>query len=507
METGQETGTMGQTVVQQESTYGHIVKNTGFLGVIQMLAILVGVIRNKLAAVLLGTVGMGLSSLYMNVTGFLQNSSNLGISFSSIKEIAECYEQGNREAVCYKVEVVRTWSLWTGVLGALLCLLLSPVISFCAFDDYSYTLQLALLSLAVVFMTVTMGEISILKAVRRLKRVALVAVLAAVVTLMLTIPFYYLWGIGGVAPALVCSSFGVMVVHLSMSATVFPWKVAWRSRNHFREGWSLIRVGVPYILATMVNMAVGLGLSVFIKKAGSLSDVGLYGMGYNLIFTYAGVIFTAVDTDFFPRLSAVNADVERMNVLINRQVKVGTLLIAPILIVFMLAMPLAIRILYSSDFLPMTGMAVCAALHMYFKAMTLPVAYMSLAKGDGGTFFCMESAYDFFMAMSVVVGYLYGGILGTGVALALSGIFDWMMIRWVYARKYGFRSEKSSRMLFVCQFLCVSATLALCLFYDGWCKVSIGMILLSVSLILSWRAMRKDMFAGRTWRPVSKQNK
>ena len=317
-----------ETEGREDATYDHIVKYTGFLGGIQVLTILVSVVRNKLAAVLLSTAGVGLSSLYLSVISFLHNTSNLGIPFSSIKEISELYGQDRTEDVLRQVEVVRTWGVWTGLAGMLLCLLFSPVISYWAFDDTSHILPLCLLSPVMAFMGVTAGEFSILKAVRRLKRVALVSVLGAVATLLLTVPFYYLWGMWGVVPALVFSTLGVMAAHLSLSLPVFPWRVNLLSRSHFRKGWSMVRLGVPYIMATAVNMSVAMGISLFITNWGSLSDVGLYGMGYNLVITYAGVVFTAVDADYFPRLSSVHADAGRMNLAINRQIKVCVLLMS-----------------------------------------------------------------------------------------------------------------------------------------------------------------------------------
>lgn len=274
-----------ETEGREDATYDHIVKYTGFLGGIQVLTILVSVVRNKLAAVLLSTAGVGLSSLYLSVISFLHNTSNLGIPFSSIKEISELYGQDRTEDVLRQVEVVRTWGVWTGLAGMLLCLLFSPVISYWAFDDTSHILPLCLLSPVMAFMGVTAGEFSILKAVRRLKRVALVSVLGAVATLLLTVPFYYLWGMWGVVPALVFSTLGVMAAHLSLSLPVFPWRVNLLSRSHFRKGWSMVRLGVPYIMATAVNMSVAMGISLFITNWGSLSDVGLYGMGYNLVIT------------------------------------------------------------------------------------------------------------------------------------------------------------------------------------------------------------------------------
>lgn len=91
-----------ETEGREDATYDHIVKYTGFLGGIQVLTILVSVVRNKLAAVLLSTAGVGLSALYQSVIGFLHNTSNLGISFSSIKEIAEFYGENHPEKFSYR---------------------------------------------------------------------------------------------------------------------------------------------------------------------------------------------------------------------------------------------------------------------------------------------------------------------------------------------------------------------------------------------------------------------
>ena len=478
---------------RKADTYNHIVKYTGLLGGIQVLTILVSVVRNKLATVLLNTVGVGLSSLYLTVIGFLHNTSGLGISFSSVKEISECYELGDDGKVRWQIEVVRTWAVWTGLAGVAMALLFSPLISLCAFSDLSHVVPLCMLSPVIGFMAVTAGELAVLKAMRRLKRVSLISVLSALVTLLISVPFYWVWGIRGVVPALLFSSLGVMVVHVSLSFPVFPWRVSLLSREHFRAGWSMVRLGVPYILATMVKMLSGMALAFFITRIGSLSEVGLYNMGYNLVVTYVGIIFAAVEADYFPRLSAVNHDIGRMNLLVNSQAKVCVLLMSPFLVLFMLAMPLVVRILYSSEFLPMTGMAVCASVHMFFKSMTLPVAYMSLAKGDSMMFLGMETAYEAFASVCIVAGFLLWGILGTGIALAVAGVFDWLMIRHVYSRRYGFRADRSAYPFMIGQFVCVGAALVLGLGDDIALKASVGAVVLAVSAGLSIRVFRREL--------------
>lgn len=481
-----------KTKERKDSTYNHIVKYTGFFGLIQVLTLLAAVVRNKLAAVLLGTAGVGLSALYQSVTNFLHNSTNLGIAFSSIKEISENYGKGNQQAVLHKVEVVRTWSLRTAIAGTLICMLFSPIISRLSFGDTSHTLPLCILSPTVGFMTITAGELSILKAVRKLKRLALTSVLSALGTLLLTVPFYYVFGIQGVVPSLVFSAFAVMVIYLRTTLPVFPWHVRLMNKENFREGQSLIRVGVPYILAAIVNMGTTAAVAILIARLGGLTHVGLYNMGYNLVFTYAGVVFAALDADYFPRLAAVNSNIKETNFTVNRQIKVCILIMSPFLILFMVAMPLVVRILYSSAFLPMTRMAVLASLHLFFKAMTLPAAYLSLAKGDAKTYFIMELAYDAFTLLATFLGYWLWGITGTGIALALAGIFDLVLIFSVYSKKYAFRAETSSTSFILCQFICVIAALIIGLQEEVLLRMCSGIALLAVSAFISYRIIRTE---------------
>ena len=58
-------------------SYSHILKYTSLFGGVQMLNILIGLIRNKLVAVLLGPLGMGIVALYTSTINFIVNTSNL----------------------------------------------------------------------------------------------------------------------------------------------------------------------------------------------------------------------------------------------------------------------------------------------------------------------------------------------------------------------------------------------------------------------------------------------
>ena len=69
------------------SSYHHILKYTSLFGSIQALNIFIGLVRNKLVALILGPGGIGLMSLFNSAIALLSNATNLGIATSSVKTL------------------------------------------------------------------------------------------------------------------------------------------------------------------------------------------------------------------------------------------------------------------------------------------------------------------------------------------------------------------------------------------------------------------------------------
>ena len=74
-----------------------------------------------------------------------------------------------------------------------------------------------------------------------------------------------------------------------------------------------------------------------------------------------GILFAAIDSDFYPRLSATNKDVANTNRLVNEQAEVQLLIQAPMLLAYSLALPLLVPLFYDAELavaVPMTQVAV-----------------------------------------------------------------------------------------------------------------------------------------------------
>ena len=80
---------------ERDDSYGHVLKYTSIFGGVQGLNILISLVKNKIVALLLGAEGMGLVSLFQTTVNFISQSTNLGVSFSAVRNVSELYDMGD----------------------------------------------------------------------------------------------------------------------------------------------------------------------------------------------------------------------------------------------------------------------------------------------------------------------------------------------------------------------------------------------------------------------------
>lgn len=474
--------------------FDHILKYIGVFGGVQGLSMLVSVIRNKLTTVLLGQVGFALITIYNNICEFVTSTSNFGIPFSAVRHVSELNELGQEKATTRFVCVVRTWCVWTALLAVALLTVFSPCLAHIFSDDDTQLTPVTIILLAptVVCMTISGGELSILKGTHHLKRIATISAIGAVSTLICTIPFYWLWRINGIIIALDFSTLMYVIINLSFSLPIFPWHISLMSRQVLREGWDMIRLGIPYVLAAVAGSGVGLALPALFVHFGQIEDVGLYRAAFVVMSSYAGIVFTALEADYFPRLSSVNHDVHRRNFTIDQQVRVCVLLIAPLLLLMMLFMPLIVEILFVPDFHLVVPMAICAGMYTFCRAISLPMSYTALACGDSVLYLCMEIIYDV-ASLAIIAGcyYLWGPV-GAGIGLSLAGLFDLLLIWTCYGIFYHIRLKYDTILLAIEQAFLMIAMILTCMLLPTAVKLCTATLLIILSTILSWRVLRRE---------------
>ncbi|MBR5749068.1 MAG: oligosaccharide flippase family protein [Prevotella sp.] len=468
----------------EKGAYGQVLKYTGIFGGVQGLSIIVSLVRNKLAAVLLGPAGMGLVSLFNSTVAFISQATGFGISMSAVRHISELTESGDEAQRAYYIKVVRAWSLLAAMLGVLVCVAIGPFLSSNTFAWGNHTLHFILLAPAVGMIAVTAGESAILKGTRQLKPLVVVQTFTVLATLLLTVPAYYFFGEAGIVPVIVLMALVTLLFTINYSFRLYPYHVS-GSKGILGDGMEMIRLGVAYTLAGIVGTGSEMLIRSWLNLQGDLDAVGLYNAGYMITVTYASMVFSAMEADYFPRLSAVNGDVTATNETVNKQMEVTMLIIAPMLVGLIVLLPVLIPLLLSEKFLPIVAMTQVAALAMFFKAITLPAAFITLARGYSLIFLALETAYYIVFVLLVMFGYRHWGLMGTGVAITLANVFDFLMIHGVARWRYGYKMSSA-----VMRYSAIHILIGLLAFFttitvDGFGYWVFGIGLLLVSLMFS----------------------
>ncbi|MBR1768190.1 MAG: oligosaccharide flippase family protein [Prevotella sp.] len=476
-------------VKEHDESYSHVLKYTGVFGGVQGLNVLVSLVRNKFVALLLGPGGMGLASLFNTTVSLISQTTILGLPVSAVKNLSEMVEKGDEERTSHFVNVIRGWSLLTALIGMLVCVVIGPFLSNTTFSWGDHSLHFIFLAPAVGMIAITGGETAILKSHRKLGAIAIVQIISVMASLLISVPIYYFFWQAGIVPVIVLMAFVTMCATLWYSLRLYPLQLS-GTRGILGEGMEMVRLGVAFTLAGIIGSGAEMVIRSYLNVTGDLEVLGLYNVGYMLTITYAGMVFSAMETDYYPRLSAVNNDIEITNLTVNRQMEVSLLIISPMLTALIVFLPILIPLLFSSEFIDVVTMAQVSVLAMFFKVLTLPVAYITLARGYSMTYLMLESVYFVVFVVLIVLGYQHLGLLGTGVAITLAHVFDYAMINLYAYKKYGYRvSATVSRyaaVLLTLGFLAYACTILL----DGIAYWAVELVIVLVSGLYSLQILR-----------------
>lgn len=484
-----------------QNTYTHILKYTSIFGGVQGLNILIALVRNKFVALFLGPYGMGLLSLFNSTIRFLGDSTNLGLGMSAVKNISTAYEQQDRAALERSIKVVRSWSLLTALMGILLCIVLSPLLSKWTFGWGNHTLHFALLSPVVALTALTGGELAIMKGTRELGNLARQSVYSIIAALIVSIPIYYIWRAAAIVPSLILMALAQMLITIHFSFRSHPPRFSLR-RSVLRKGISMVKLGTAFLFAGIFGSGSEFLVRSYLNNAGSQEILGLYNAGYMMAFTYAGMVFSAMETDYFPRLSAVQTIGSALNDVVNKQIEVSLLLVSPLLSAFIIGLPIIIPLLYSRAFLPVLGMAQLTVLAMYLRAIKLPIAYLPLSRGDSRFYLLMEGIYAIvFVALSVIF-FCWMGLVGMGLALLSVAIFDFFLLAVCMRRRYGYRLSKGVARITACQLPIGMGAYATTFIHQPVIYWLVGITLCMLSLFASLRILRSK---ARLWEKLKEK--
>ena len=418
-------------------------KAMGLFGGVQVMGILCSIIRTKLVAMWIGPMGTGLFGLFNNALEMISSGTNLGIRSSSVRDISQAVEQRDDSLVSRMVTVVRKWSMWLGLVGALLTLALAPLLSKVTFGDMSHIWGFVALSIAVLLQALTNGEYAILQGTARLKRLASVTLWGTITGLVISIPLFYLLRERSILPSMIA---------YATALAVFAW--LFRNRDYATApvshketidlGKSFVKLGIYMTLGNFASILASYIFNAWLNIYASIEVVGLYQAGYTLINKYTGLILTALGMEYYPRLAKVADSRLRLRVFVSQEINVSIAIMAPVVTLFILLRELVVWILYTPEYNTILTFVSWGMIGTVLRTLSWCLAFTILAKGDGKTYLWTEVASAVINMVLNIAFYCWWGLTGLGIAFMVSYLLYTLIVAAVYFKSYRLTVSRAS---------------------------------------------------------------
>lgn len=456
-------------------------KSASIFGGVQLFQIIIGIVRSKFIAILLGPLGIGISGIFQSTIALITAVTGFGLSTSSIKSISSALTEADEEKVGQIVAVFKKLIFCTGLFATIVTLMLSSLLSKITFGNYNYTCAFAILSITLLINQISEGFSVLIRAKREVKLIAKSSIVGSALGLLGTIPLYYFFKINGIVPAIILTSFISFLLNYYFSEKVSFKKVKVGFVEFKAESKGMIKLGIMISLSNVISLLFYYILRVYINSSGSTIDVGLYTAGFAMINTYVGMIFNAMATEYFPKLSEVANDTLEMNATVNQQAEIALLIISPLLVFFIFFSVWVIKLLYSVSFLGITQMVILSASGMIFKLLSWAITFIFLAKGASKFYLTSETFFNILMLILNLVGYKYFGLTGLGVSFLISYVVYTLQVFYVAKKYFAYNIDKHLRRLFIRNVMLVLLSLFCMLFLKDFFLYLSGSLLILIT--------------------------
>ncbi|MDO9147072.1 MAG: O-antigen translocase [Hydrogenophaga sp.] len=417
------------------TSHRQIFKSSAILGGASVINIVIGIVKVKVLAVLLGPAGVGLMGLYQNIMGIASTLAGCGMGNSGVRQLAASAGEASTLAIVRR-------ALWLGNLvlglagGAILWLLREPV-ALWVFGSATHVAEVGWLGLGVLLTLISGSQTALLQGLRRIGDLARISIASAFISAAVGIGLVYGLGQAGVlwfvlaAPAISALVAGYYAARLPRPHTPRDWQA-------IQQQWqAMLKLGIPFMAAGLLTLVTQLAARSLILRELGLDAAGHFQAAWAISMTYIGFVLGAMGADYYPRLTEAINDHARARQLVNEQTEMALLLAGPALLAMITFAPWAIHLLYAESFAPATEVLRWQALGDILKVASWPMGFILLAKGRGGLFILTELSWNVSYLSGAVIGIQSWGLLAAGVGFFIAYLMHFFVMLWVGASLIG----------------------------------------------------------------------
>jgi O-antigen/teichoic acid export membrane protein len=418
-------------------SHRQIFRSSAIIGGATVINIIIGIVKVKVLAVLLGPAGVGLMGLYQNIVGLASTLAGCGVGNSGMRQLAA--SAGEETTLTIVRRALWLANLALGLVGmALLWLLREPIAQW-VFGSTAHVRDVGWLGVGVLLTLIAGSQTALLQGLRRIGDLARINIISACIGAAVGILLVYWLGEAGVLWFVLAAP--------AVTIPVAAWYAARLPRPQMHHDWPAIRqqwqamlkLGIPLMAAGLLTLATQLAARSIILRELGLDASGYFQAAWAVSMTYIGFVLGAMGTDFFPRLTATINEHPQARKLVNEQAEMALLLAGPVLLGMITLAPWVIHLLYAASFAPAADVLRWQVLGDIFKVASWPLGFILLAQGRGGIFIATELTWNVVYLGAITLGIQEWGLVMAGVGFWIAYLIYYGLVVLVASRLIGYK--------------------------------------------------------------------
>lgn len=430
----------------KKSSSRETLRSSAIFGSTQLVTIVVGLLKFKAVALILGPTGVGILGLYLSVMQTFSTVASFGLGSVGTRQIVSAQVDGGENAVGRTRRSLFWGTLLLGLIGACIFWISSEWISKYLLSDKNRVTEVKWLAIGIALTVATGSQLALLRGFRRVGDIATINVAASVLGAGFGIMAVWFFGeIGLVALVLIAPAVTFSVGLMFVNRIGPPAGPSLKPAELAREWRIMVGLGFPFMLSTLVTTSGLLLVRSSVQRELGTDALGHFQAAWIIGATYLSLVLGAMGTDYYPRLVAVIRDPHSAVDLVNEQTEIALLILGPMLLALLGSVSWVVQLLYSPQFGPAADILRWQLLGDILKVMSWPLSFVILAAGAGKTYILTETLG---MCVFVAVAALFQrhiGVTATGLAFLASYSVYLPVVWWVSARRIGFYWSRAVR--------------------------------------------------------------
>ena len=477
-------------------SYRRILAASSLIGGSTAINILVGIVKVKVLALLLGPAGIGLMGIYQNVVSTAATIFGLGLEGSGVRKLAS--SSGDDQAVSLVQRTLWISNVTLGLIAVALLMLFQQSLSMLLFDTEQYSDSIAWLGVGVFFSLVASSQTAVIQGMRRVADLARVNIYGAIGGAASGVLAIFILGDSGLVAFVVTAPVFSAITALFYAKRLTNTATSVNDEDVLREWYGLLKLGVPMMIAALATLVTQLVARSLVLKELGVDAAGYYQAAWAISMTYIGFVLTAMGADYFPRLSAAINDHAIARRMVNEQTEVSLLLVAPLFIGMFIFASWVITLLYSDSFGPAIELLRWQIMGDVLKVLAWPMGFIVLAQGRGGLFVFTQLNWNAVYLITLWLGLSDYGLVVVGVSFLVAYIIQVIVVRLIAGSLIGFKWRMSNVVVAFCLMLVCSVAMVMTAYTNisGWGYLVGGLVVVVFSAYSVHRLNKLMDFSG-----------